>query len=76
MNVYVNGLKQEYEPLTSQGPEITNIAETWGMTHGGRIYSPEPLKKSVSYPKFVLSVLTIIPPFNFGVIIFLFKIMN
>ena len=39
--VYVNGLKQECEPSSSQGPTISNIAGTRGMTHSGRIFGPK-----------------------------------
>ena len=39
--VYVNGLKQECEPSTSQGHVVTNIAGTGGMTCTGRIYGSE-----------------------------------
>ena len=35
--VYLNGLKQECEPLTSQGPAITNIEGT----RSGQIYGPK-----------------------------------
>ena len=43
--VYINGLKQENEPLSSQGPAISNIAGTWGMTRSGRVFGSEPPKK-------------------------------
>ena len=43
--VYVNGLKQECEPSTSQGPAITNIAGTGGITCSGRVYGPEKQNK-------------------------------
>ena len=39
---YINGLNQECEPSISQGPTITNIAGTGGMTHSDRIYGPKP----------------------------------
>ena len=33
--VYVNGLKQEFELSSRQGPAISNIAGTGGMTRSG-----------------------------------------
>ena len=43
--VYVNVIKKECEPLTSQEPTITNIAGTGGMTRSGQIYGPKQQKK-------------------------------
>ena len=43
--VYVNGLKQECESSSSQGPVISNIVGTGGMTRSGWIFGSEPQKK-------------------------------
>ena len=39
--VYVNGLRKECELSTSQGPAITNIAGTGGITRSVQIYGPK-----------------------------------
>ena len=44
--VYVNGLKQECESLTSQGLAISNIGGTGGINRSGRIFGSEPQKKN------------------------------
>ena len=43
--VYINGQKQECKPSTCQGPAVTNIAGTEGLTRSGQIYGPEQQNK-------------------------------
>ena len=48
--VYINGIKQESGSSPSQGPVISNIAGTGGMTRSGRIFGAELSKKTDVIP--------------------------
>ena len=43
--VYINRVKQEDGPSSSQGPTISNIAGIGGITWSGRVFGSEPPKK-------------------------------